>query len=209
MRIEIANMDVVLFSFFWTDIQTVKKYLAQNKEAVFSDDTDITPILDLQYAYNANPLKATFYPIKNDCTIMFPNLQDGWFSLYKNIAKGLNSKSCYMTIMDDEKFAYPANSFRYYENGLERVVYTLKEDKWVFYEQGEPLSFENKDYYNARIKKKRLNKAIMLEYCESLGISKNETLDIGDDGAFSYLRYWKGLRTDSQVLVGATSFARK
>ena len=208
MRIEIANMDVILFSFFWTDIHAVKKYLAQNKEAVFSDDTDITPILDLQYAYNANPLKAIFYPIKNDCTIMFPNLQDGWLTLYKNIAKGLNSKSCYMMIMDDKKFAYPANFFRHYENGLERVVYTLKENKWVFYEQGEPLPFENTDYYVARIKRERLNKPIMSEYCEHLKIAKNGCIDFDVSEAFSYSLYWEGQHKDSTGF-GATSLAIK
>ena len=95
-----------------------------------------------------------------------------------------------MKIMDDIKIVDPSNYFCHYENGLERVVYTLKENKWVFHEQGEPLPFENKDYYAARIKKERLNKPIMSEYCEHLAIAKNGFIDFDVGEAFSYSLYW-------------------
>ena len=186
MRIEMAALDAIIFSFFWTDIQTIKSYLAQNSKAVFSDDINIEPLLNLQYAINPNPKKAVFFPVKKYCTIMFPNLQDGWFTLFANIAWGLNIKSCHIRIMDDIKIVDPSNFFCHYENGVERVVYTLKENKWVFHEQGEPLQFENRDCYNARIKKERLNKPIMLEYCEHLEIAKNGLIDFDVSEAFSY-----------------------
>jgi hypothetical protein len=42
--------------------------------------------------------------------------------------------------------------------------------KWVFYEAGSPLWFENPEYYKRRMIKKRLNYGILKEYCQKLGI---------------------------------------
>ena len=56
-------------------------------------------------------------------------------------------------------------------DGKERIIYALEEDRWVFYEEGEPLSFENTDYYKRRIIKKRINNEIILEYLSKCGIN--------------------------------------
>ena len=204
MHVDITVLDAVLFSVYWTDIQVIREHLAQNKNATFTSDINIEPLLNLQYAYNPNPLRATFFPMANGYTIMFPNLQDGWATLFYNITRRLKAKSCYMTIMDYKKLVDASNYFIYCEYSQERVVYTLKEDRWMFYEQGVPLSFENTAYYTARQKKERLSKEIMMEYCESLGITSNGLIHLNPDGAFSY-EYGKGQYKGA----GATSFARK
>lgn len=45
----------------------------------------------------------------------------------------------------------------------------MQDPQWVFYEEGIKQWFENEHYYAERIKKKRLNKEILLFYCERLG----------------------------------------
>ena len=113
MHIDIANLDAVLFSFFWLDIQSVKAFLAQsanNKEgSVFSKDIDIKPLLNLQYGYNQNPQRATFFSVGKNAAIMFPNLQDGWVTLFWSISRGLKARACYMKIMDHNKLVNSSN----------------------------------------------------------------------------------------------------
>ena len=188
MNIDISNLDAILFSYFWLDIKSVRTLLEQGilKNAVITEDADIKPLLNLQYGYNTTPMRATFFSVAKNTTIMFSNLQDGWATLYNTIANRLKAKSCYMRIMDCNKIVDASNCFIYCEDSKERIVYTLKEHKWVFYEQGMPLPFENTNYYTAKQKKERLNKKIMVEYCEHLGISKNGIITLNASGAFSY-----------------------
>ena len=194
LNIDIAVLDAVLFSYFWLDIQSVKEYLMHTEKmrnAVFSENIDIKPMLDLNYAYNPNPKRATFYSVSENVTIMFPNLQDGWITRFYSIADKLKAKACYMKIMDYRKFPDDSSNYLIHiENSQKRIVYTLKENKWVFFEQGCPLPFENTAYYAAKQKKERLSKKIMLEYSESLGVAKNGIITVNDDRAFSYELYW-------------------
>ena len=209
MRIDIATLDAVLFSIYWTNIQAIKEHLAKSKNAAFrfTNNINIEPLLNLQYAYNPNPQRAIFFPITRGCTIMFPNLQDGWASLFHNIANGLNSKACYMRIMDDT-IVETSNYLIHIENMQRRVVYTLKENKWIFFEQGTPLFFENQEHYNINPKKKRLNKTIMLEYSERLEITQNGIININTDGAFACELFWEGQFANSKG-AGAVAFTRK
>ena len=210
MHIDIASLDAVLFSFYWLDIQDVKKYLAQKEasNAVFSEDVNIEPLLNLQYAYNPNPARAAFFSVANGATIMFPNLQDGWITLFNNITNGLNAKACNIKIIDYNKIVDPGAYLWYVENSHRRIVYTLKEDRWVFWQEGCPQSFENTAYYSARQKKDRLNKNILLEYCENLGILKNGAITFNLNNAFSYELFWTGKFANSKG-TGAASFTRK
>ena len=65
----------------------------------------------------------------------------------------------------------PVNSLTFIKDGtFVRVIYALKEEKWQYYALGDPLCFENTELYNNRIIKKRLNRAILIDYCAQLGI---------------------------------------
>jgi hypothetical protein len=211
LDIDIANLDAVLFSYFWLDIKIVRKILEQRTQkdnAIISEDIDIKPLLDLNYTYNPNPKRATFFSASENATIMFPNMQDGWNTLFHVIANGLKMKACYMAIMDYRKLVDSSNYLIHIEDSQRRVVYALKENKWVFYEEGTPLSFENTVYYNAKLKRERLSKEVMFEYCERLEISKNGIITLSADEAFSYELYWSGKFAGSRG-VGPTSFIRK
>ena len=66
--------------------------------------------------------------------------------------------------------------FKFYfsnSNLEERLIQAYKEDRWIFYEEGKPLSFENLDYYKRRRIIDRLNNNIIKEYMIRLGIDIN------------------------------------
>ena len=66
---------------------------------------------------------------------------------------------------------YPKMAFKYTNaDEEERVVMALKEDRWTFFQKGEPLPFENMEYYNNRRIKDRINFDIIKEYMLKLGI---------------------------------------
>ena len=117
--------------------------------------------------------KALFYTShkSNNLTIMFSNLEDGWITLSNCISSELKCKCWNFTINDETKELYPKNSFEIREAGKAiRIVYVLKDwDKWIFYEAGTHLSFENPNHYSKRMKKERLNESIIIQYCGKLG----------------------------------------
>ncbi len=66
---------------------------------------------------------------------------------------------------------YPKMAFKYTNaDEEERIVMALKEDRWTFFQKGEPLPFENMEYYNNRRIKDRINFDIIKEYMLKLGI---------------------------------------
>jgi hypothetical protein len=71
---------------------------------------------------------------------------------------------------------YPGCFFSYYADNrkTERVVQAYKEDEWIFFQKGPAQSFENLDYYTRRLKRDRLNREIITEYMERLGIMIRE-----------------------------------
>ena len=93
-------------------------------------------------------------------------LQTGCYSFQKQ----LNCPYINISISTD-KCLYPKNHFEYVSiDNKERVVLALKEDRWTFFQQGEPLPFETMDYYNNRRIKDRMNFAIIKEYLLKMGI---------------------------------------
>ncbi|GAB0170611.1 hypothetical protein LSPCS325_40480 [Lysinibacillus sp. CTST325] len=50
----------------------------------------------------------------------------------------------------------------------------MKDGKWIFYSEGAPLFFEDEKNYKKRIKKERLTKQILIEYCNLLGLHVDE-----------------------------------
>ena len=99
------------------------------------------------------------------------NLEDGWESLFECIHKKLKCNSIYCRMsgkMDD----YPAYSFFYFDDKMnERYIQSLKDDpRWVFYQQGTPLWFEDTSHYGKKLKKDRMNNEIIIDYLSKLGI---------------------------------------
>lgn len=111
-----------------------------------------------------------FHPLsyKSD-VLMVTNKQDGRWSLAHFLSKNLDLEFYSITISNN-KIPDPKNQFLFEKNGqCIRVIQAMKDPKWVFYEEGEVLWFENLDYYRNRYIKDRLNKEIIIEYCYKLG----------------------------------------
>lgn len=110
-----------------------------------------------------------------DKCIMFSNYPDGFSSLIYNISDALKIKAyCFQISTNNAPDAM--NAFKYIENGKEvRIVYAMKDPKWNFYCHGEIQPFEDKELYQRKMIKRRLDKEALISYCAKLGI------DILDD----------------------------
>ena len=110
------------------------------------------------------------------------NLSNGLDSLSRHFRAKLKCNLINICISIEED--YKTGDFQWFQyikpNGEERLIYANKEDRWIFYEEGEPLPFENKEYYKRRLIKDRLNNDIIVEYLSKMGIN---LLDIDKDVA--------------------------
>ena len=98
------------------------------------------------------------------------NQSDGLYTGCFSIQNRLKC-TCISFSVSGDKNLYPNNHFHYISSDeKERVVIALKEDRWTFYQQGEPLPFENLEYYNRRRIKDRINFDTIKEYLLKLGI---------------------------------------
>jgi len=113
-----------------------------------------------------------FQPFESSQTIVISNLSDGWITLCNSIAVELKT-FLYTFSFSDESEADARNALQYTDfstnNKVSRVVYAMRDPRWVFYEEGAALYFEDVENYKNRIIKKRLNKRILISYCEELG----------------------------------------
>lgn len=138
-------------------------------------------IFDTDLFYTQQPAKggkhlwkSAFYLPKNTTDeqkiIMFSNAHDGGITLVNRIA--IEARTSHITFsLSETDEGKNSMIYRDYER-RERVVMTLREDqgKWVFFEKGNKLWFENESYYKRKKINQRLNMKILLEYCESLGL---------------------------------------
>ncbi|EAA9322442.1 hypothetical protein CRQ39_24170 [Salmonella enterica] len=128
-------------------------------------------------------LKALFFPYRTtQGTVMVSNIQDGWYTLCYQLSK-LISHGVYLFQLDEGRSADIMNAFFYMEGKesiyKERVVYSMTDPRWKFYQKGDKLWFENEHYYTNRVIRKRMNKEILTEYCGQLN------LDIKSDDFWS------------------------
>ena len=105
--------------------------------------------------------KAILYkPNDKDFLIMVSNYCDGLESLTYRLSADMRI-GIYNFRISSDSAPNPVNSLTFIKDGtFVRVIYALKEEKWQYYALG----------YNNRIIKKRLNRAILIDYCAQLGI---------------------------------------
>ncbi|WP_310602695.1 hypothetical protein [Anaerosporobacter sp.] len=179
------EIPTITFAYFEISINCIQNFLngylekrINNQETFISlEKKDINKFLiewkkikELQI-YKKEYSSALFYNplISDEKTIMISNLADGWYTLCNVIANNLNC-AYYLFTLSDEKDSEPMNSFRYKNNGIKRSIYAMKEGKWYFYSEGEPLYFEEQKHYENKMIKKRLTKQILIDYCKELGL---------------------------------------
>lgn len=113
----------------------------------------------------------TYAPVSNNSScVLMTNLADGWNSLCYILAK--KHKLFQIQIKSSSKNEpYPMHKFEVWRNGLSvSIVYVMKDDRrWEFWAKGEVLEFERPERYLERIKKKRIDRNLLISYMKSIG----------------------------------------
>lgn len=130
-------------------------------------------LLNEYYIQLYNAPKVQFILFAPKCnphtTIMYANIIDGYVNLIKYASEKCGMEYYNILISDGKSQMMEAYHFHYYSPSQVRHVLCYKDPQWVFYEEGEPLGVEQVENYKSRLKKKRLNKDIILQYLNHLG----------------------------------------
>ncbi|MED0060807.1 hypothetical protein RCU70_05960 [Escherichia marmotae] len=110
-----------------------------------------------------------YYPCIDDSKLIFlSNLSDGWDSLLYCLSKKNKSSYLLFRLLMGE---YPLMEMSFIESGKTiRLIRVIKENKWIFYEVGEPLWFEEKENYSKRRIADRITYDLLLSYSRKNGI---------------------------------------
>ncbi|NTE00364.1 hypothetical protein G6M24_24820 [Agrobacterium tumefaciens] len=122
----------------------------------------------------AHLIKAYFFvPSSNSSmVVMVTNYNDEWQTLANYIVNELKLDAFSFHMTSDMNISDARNSFTHWANGNKaRVVYAMKDPKWIFYEEGDPLWLENIEFYKRKIIKDRLNHNILISYCQELNLN--------------------------------------
>lgn len=116
---------------------------------------------------------------------LYPNMtfftskqEDGLLSLCYMLRKYLQCPMLQCAVTTNSNAPVPMSKFYYFTNVQERIIMAYKEDRWVFFQSGTPLSIEDIELYKNRFVKKRINYSIIKEYLKRLNIN---LLDIDKD----------------------------
>jgi hypothetical protein len=105
-------------------------------------------------------------------TIMISNSFDGWITLANHIVS--LTKNNHLAFFTSTKIDTGLNeNYMFIKRSHDedvRIVYSMTDSgKWVFYQEGEILGFEDISNYSKRKIKDRLNFSIIVDYCNKLG----------------------------------------
>ena len=178
---QIDRFKYFTFTYLDTSLEQIKKYILEKWGG-----NDKYRIIDTPFQFNLYHLcppkggahfeKLYFFTpklCKNKC-IMFSNYSDGLSSLIHVLTNDLKLKA-YSFRISANNIPEALNEFSCIENGKTlRTVYAMKDPKWKFYCEGEIQPFEEKEFYERKIIKQRLNKEILISYCVKLGIDIRE-----------------------------------
>ena len=115
--------------------------------------------------------KIVIWPVKNNKTVFLSNKTDGSSTMIYS----LHLPNDLINVRVSRPDIVTMNEFEFNRNGETRIVLSYWDsDKWVFYEKGELLPFENQEYYKRRLKKEKINFNIINEYLEVNGWLLND-----------------------------------
>jgi hypothetical protein len=170
------NVNNITLTFFPVDINIVKNYfisaIGEQYSMRYIDNYTESIRSYYNQQYDAPQVKFLLFAPKSNShtTIMFANIIDGYVNLIKYVSKQCDLEYYNISIFDDSQSQMMSSyHFHYHSKNRERHLLCYQDPKRVFFDEGEPLWFENISYYKQRIKKNRLNKSIIIEYLKSLG----------------------------------------
>ena len=142
---------------------------------------------------NSYTATAFFYRPLNapDFVCMRTPLEDGWQTLFNVLSLELGVESYRISASSGRDDFY---CFQSYQQGKERVVYLMKDTKWIFYEKGERLPCEQSDMYTKRRIRDRLNEPMLLNYLLQVGLDARDSLFYhSKDNVLVFYYTWEGL----------------
>jgi hypothetical protein len=178
-------MNIELYPSFWftlidLPIDSIHNFLlsdyASSKYTIVYDQVEVDkfylenlhekPELEFYGVLYYNPVNA---PNK---TIAIGNA-GSWGTLSNYICKNLSSGN-FQFDMNSEQSKIIRNTLLFNEKGKTlrsvQCLFSDEDNEWVFFQKGDPLWFENTTYYERQEVNTRLNKDILIEYCEKLGL---------------------------------------
>lgn len=122
--------------------------------------------------YNGESKKIVFSPINNsEITIFTSNQTDGANSIVFIINEFLKKEAISISTSWGGRWM-DFYAMEYWQDGKSvRYVRSMQDPRWEFYERGNPLWFEDIELYKQRMIKKRMNKDILIDYCNKLGFN--------------------------------------
>lgn len=185
----------VTLTFFPYDIEYVKDNFisiigSEYKVYQYYGDKSVINEYYIQQ-YNAPCTQFILYASKSNphTTILYANIIDGYDKLINFVAKKCEMDYYKISIYDGTSQMMEAYHFHYYSSTKCRHILCYKDPQWVFYEEGKPLEFEDVELYKLRLKKKRLNKEIILQYLNCLGWNMlNENFWCAENVVYEFMR---------------------
>lgn len=149
-----------------------KQSFVENRVKIYSSPLDVTEYIDVPHG-GSHYHKMSWWANRLYKNLIFfiSNRRDGMSSLCQNLSRELGCKLYKFGISKGEETYYGCKLFYYNKGKDERVILAYMEDRWVFWQEGELLPFENPAYYSNRFIKKRLNYDILVEYLGKMGIN--------------------------------------
>ncbi len=199
----INDCEYLPFTCIKSSIESIEKQLRiEEKEGKYRllkgnysclDVLDISDMEHIKPYYRTDSYKAVLFRCvsNKDYTVLVSNLRDGWFTICNYLCSKMNVDYYQFSISNIFE-TDPMNRFIYFSGGdEERVVYSMKENKWVFCEIGNVLPFEDAENYKTRRIKDRLNKEILMKYCKRLGFNiEDESFWKGGENSLLFEHTW-------------------
>lgn len=165
----------ITITFFKDNIERIKEklsaYLGKAWNVKSLKKSDVLLYNYYTQAYNSPQHEfILFSPRSNpDTTILFANILDGHIGLLQWLAKTTDVDFYHVSISDGTGMFLQGYHFFHFSQSNNRYVLCYQDPRWTFYEEGKPLPFEDISLYTQRLKKRRLNKSVILVYLEHLG----------------------------------------
>ena len=155
---------------------------------------------DIPYGVIQNEKVLLWETPNKKATVLFSNV--GWYNMLLHYSSVFKRTGIKIIISDTYNCKWPSFFFKYVKEGKAiRKIHSIKENRWVFYQDGNLLDFEKEDYYRKRRITDRLNEKIITEYLDKLGfdIQKEEFWKPQATGLFLEEKY-KEYMSDEEAL---------
>ena len=168
-----------------------KERINKRKASITINDFEIDNYID-SFKGNTQCDMFSLWKTSNYPNFVFftSNSGDGRFTLCNIIHQRLKCEYIQCTIRDGNEDLAPGYFFHFANEKMEeRDILAYKEDRWVFYETGTPLSWECKELYKKRRINQRLNGDIIIDYLHKYGIDLKE-IDANILNSFTYYSHY-------------------